>query len=233
MLPMVDGFLFESNLEDFYSPFPLPCLESMSRQLDTQKSNRMTCIERGCHISCNHEHVDAYNGVCSTRSTCIFSWERKKNVSFACDQVKAVPSLCSLLGYPHEQVSAPDPPVSLVSPRRPSFFLLHLDFFSTSERVRGGSTVEVSDVLRGPQKVCGGGGRKVLCKCKRARSVVKADGNPRRHLCIWKPPSPPIWDGVVYRGKIKHAVICRQFCPPSLLARLPPLRTNCVGRACG
>lgn len=57
----------------------------------------------------------------------------------------------------------------------------------------------------------------VLCKCKRTRSVVKADGNPRRHLCIWKPPSHTIWNGVVYRGKIKHAVICRQFeapCPP-------------------
>lgn len=57
--------------------------------------------------------------------------------------------------------------------------------------------------------------------------VVKADGNPRRHLCIWK---TPIWNGVVYRGKIKHAVTCRQFepLPPMLACR--PFRTNCVGR---
>lgn len=64
-----------------------------------------------------------------------------------------MPSLCSLLGYLHDQVSAPPPPVSLVYPTEPFFFLLDLDFFSTSERVRGGSTEEVSDVLRGRQEV--------------------------------------------------------------------------------
>lgn len=42
----------------------------------------------------------------------------------------------------------------------------------------------------------------------------------------------PIWNGVVYRGKIKHAVTCRQFgpLPPMLACR--PFRTNCVGRVC-
>lgn len=55
----------------------------------------------------------------------------------------------------------------------------------------------------------------------------KADGNPRRHLCIWKFPS----GSVVSIAARLSEVTCRQFGGPPML-RLPPLWTNYARHVC-
>lgn len=154
----------------------------------------------------------------------------RRNASFACDQVNLCRPCAPFWATYIPSLSSKSTGESGF-PTAPFLFLLHLlGFFSTRDRLRSGSTGEVSDCNKGPAGGGGGGGGR-YCVSANGHEVSSKPTVTLGDTCAYgKPPSHPIWNVVVYRGKIKHAVICRQFeapCPPAA-----PPRTNCVRHVC-